>query len=416
MKTRLLRVSCCVMAAAFTGTVQWANAGDLNPPVGAIAPTGRTPLLLSTTPGDADSLFKITQPGSYYLRNNVTGVVGKIGIEIAVATGGVTVDLGGFELAGVAGTLEGILVTVADTPNVIVKNGAVRGWGASGVSARNADGVIFLNLNSSGNAVDGIVAGKGSTVTGCTSVNNGADGFDVDEGSSVSNCIARGNGGHGIQANVASVITHCTSSENTVDGIRINNKLNVGLMIVSAGGTVTECTVNGNGDDGIQGDENTTVAGCSASYNGDDGIQLGSGSMATDCSTSDNGDDGIQAGRGSTITNNSVRKSTGDGIVVTIGCLVRGNNCRGNLQAGIHVAVSGAGEGDNHIESNNVSDNLFGIKIDAAGNFIVRNSASGNGLVPSVTNYSIIGIQTIGPIVTLTGTIASTSPWANFSY
>jgi len=36
----------------------------------------------TTTPGDADSVFKITQPGSYYLGQNVVGVAGKSGIEL----------------------------------------------------------------------------------------------------------------------------------------------------------------------------------------------------------------------------------------------------------------------------------------------------------------------------------------------
>jgi len=73
-------------------------AGDLNPPAGPIVPTmkpldqvePRVVISTANTPGDADSLFRITQPGSYYLTGNVAGVAGKSGIEVAAAD--VTID------------------------------------------------------------------------------------------------------------------------------------------------------------------------------------------------------------------------------------------------------------------------------------------------------------------------------------
>lgn len=48
----------------------------------------RTPIGPDTTPGDNDStpsLYKITQPGSYYLTGPITGVADKIGIETAAS-------------------------------------------------------------------------------------------------------------------------------------------------------------------------------------------------------------------------------------------------------------------------------------------------------------------------------------------
>src|SRR5262245_60152694 len=88
--------------------------GPLDPPAGPVGPTYKTlaeveprvAISAATTPGDADSVFRIGQSGSYYLTGNVTGISGKAGIEIAV--GGVTVDLMGFELAGVPGSLDGV--------------------------------------------------------------------------------------------------------------------------------------------------------------------------------------------------------------------------------------------------------------------------------------------------------------------
>src|SRR5678815_4185257 len=85
--------------------------GLLTPP-GTPAPTMKTldqveprvAINATNTPGDTDSLFKITQPGSYYLTGNITGVAGKHGI--AIAASGVTVDLNGFDVAGVPGSFD----------------------------------------------------------------------------------------------------------------------------------------------------------------------------------------------------------------------------------------------------------------------------------------------------------------------
>ncbi|MEZ6164179.1 MAG: hypothetical protein R3B67_07050 [Phycisphaerales bacterium] len=119
-------------------------AGPLIPPVGPIASTMRTlqqveprmPIGLDTTPGDANSTFKITQPGSYYLTGNIVGVVGKSGIEIAAS--GVTIDLGGFNLSGNGPSVvtHGINYSVASLNSVTLLNGTISNWaGTASTSA-----------------------------------------------------------------------------------------------------------------------------------------------------------------------------------------------------------------------------------------------------------------------------------------
>ena len=103
-------LSLAALALLITGGLLYA--GPLNPPAGPVTSTYKTltevepriAINATNTPGDAigdpsPSLFKITQPGSYYLTGNITGVEDTHGIEIVAS--GVTLDLNGFDLLGV---------------------------------------------------------------------------------------------------------------------------------------------------------------------------------------------------------------------------------------------------------------------------------------------------------------------------
>src|SRR5262245_39350080 len=138
--TRIVMLSTCL--CILLASVLITYAGSLTPPAGPIVPTmktltevePRTPIGLTTTPGDPDSLYKITQPGSYYLTGNVQGVAGKMGIEVVASH--VTIDLRGFEMVGVAGSLAGIDINNGAAGNLIgitVRDGTLRGWGSDGI-------------------------------------------------------------------------------------------------------------------------------------------------------------------------------------------------------------------------------------------------------------------------------------------
>jgi hypothetical protein len=43
---------------------------------------------------------------------------------------------------------------------------------------------------------------------------------------------------------------------------------------------------------------------------------------------------------------------------------------------------------------------------------VIKNSVSGNG----ANNYLTPGSQIVGPLITTTGTITNSNPWANFSF
>jgi parallel beta-helix repeat protein len=219
--------------------------GSLTPP-GAPAPTMKTldqvepriPINSTNTPGDADSLFKITQPGSYYLAANVTGVAARHGVEIAAS--GVTLDLNGFDLVGVAGSLDGVSVTLLNARNVSVRNGSVRSWGGSGINLLDAatGATNVADIVASQNVFAGIRMGFGGTITRCTAYNNTGSGIAGAAGTVITECASYTNGSHGITTGSGVTISRCTVRSNGGDGINVFNQC---LVLNNA------CSLNGNG-------------------------------------------------------------------------------------------------------------------------------------------------------------------------
>ena len=107
---------------------------SLDPPAGPIEESGRFGTLIElsqdTAPGDADSVFRINEPGSYVLTGDVVVPFDTTGIEIA--SDDVTLDLNGYTIRGVEGSF-GVGVGVPDASegaaeysNLVVRNGVIR--------------------------------------------------------------------------------------------------------------------------------------------------------------------------------------------------------------------------------------------------------------------------------------------------
>jgi len=233
-KGAVLGLVCVIIAGV-------ALAGQLNPPAGPVAPTPgpepRTAVNAVNTPGDADSVFRITQPGSYYLERNVAGQAGKHGVEIAA--NGVTLDLNGFDLVGVAGSLDGVSVTLVNAFGISVRNGTVRSWGGSGIN--------LLDFGAAGNVSDivaiantgaGIRMAFGGTVTRCTTYSNLGVGIAGASGTVITECAAYLNLSHGIATASGCVISRCSARSNGGDGISVFNE----CVVIN-----NDCNRNGTG-------------------------------------------------------------------------------------------------------------------------------------------------------------------------
>ena len=320
-------------------------AGPINPPAGAVGSSMKTlaevepriAISLANTPGDADSLLRITQPGSYYLTGNVTGVAGKHGIEIAAS--GVTLDLNGFQVGGVPGSLTGVYVSLNSATSITVRNGSISNWGGSGLDtvACEATGTLLKDLRCADNSNHGIRLYRFGRAVNCSADRNAAYGFD-----SYSYCA------------------------------------------------IDNCGANGNGNNGIDGATSSRVTGCVCTNNGGVGIEVGQSSSVRDCTVTTNNGSGIHTSGQCTISGNicSENPAPGAGISVTgTDCRIEGNSCTGN---GTGLSVSSSG---NVILRNTCASNVLNWAISSGnvyGTIVDRTSAAG-GAVSGNSAVSTLG-------------------------
>lgn len=374
-----------------------AVAGPINPPSGPVVSTGKTlaevepavAINTTNTPGDSDSQFRITQPGSYYLTGNITGVNGKAGIEVAAS--GVTIDLRGFAMTGVSGSLQGVVVVGTGVQNVAVRNGTLTAWGLSAVDTFAGTQCEVESIRASLNGGAGVRGGLQNVVRRCT--------------------VAQ-NAGWGITAQTNSIVEGCHATENLAGGFQVqSNTVVSGCCLVGSSSSIGIDALNG-----------CTLSGCSVQLFFT-GIQTANDCTVTACTSRSNAGPGINAGSGTTVSNCTAGANTTDGIRVSTNCHVYGNNCRQNgFGAGVGAGIHATGA-DNRIEANNCTTADTGIDVDVAGNFITRNTCSGNfvnnwDLAPG--NYCLVvaGVTPGTAIVGNAGGVSpgSSDPNANYTY
>ncbi len=386
-------LSVSALALLITGGILYA--GPINPPepfVGSTAKTlseiePRTAINAANTPGDTDSLFVITQPGSYYLTGNITGVVGKRGIELAAS--GVTLDLNGFEVVGVAGSLDGITSAGAILLNISIKNGSVHDWSGIGIDLGFVSNFRVKDIRAGGNAGQGISGGHGGVITNCIAYENESHGIQTQRTTSIDNCSAFSNVLDGISAGIDCTITHCVSSNNDENGI-----------LAGVGCAITSCSTYDNTNAGVVAYECCVISNTSVSFSSY----------------------GILAYSGCTILNCTAQHNYVDGINCVDGCVIRGNYCYWNGYgggSGAGIRVTGF---DCRIESNKCFAGATGVEIENPGNILLKNTCSLNS-----PNWIISQGNAFGPIVvtpygvsasgnSAPDSLGTSHPNANFTY
>lgn len=387
----VIRVRPILAAILMLPGVASVTAGPIDPPAGPVQSTmktldqieARVPITSATCPGDADSMFRIAQPGSYYLTGNVQVVGARSGIE--VAANNVTVDLNGYTVRGGSSTLDGI-VAAPGLLAIGVLNGKVEGWRGHGVNLSSAGLGRVVGVSSFDNGGMGITVGSASMVTDCQTRNNGDWGYMASNNCVVRDCISARDG-KGISADYGSLLERCSVSNSDAQGFTVYSgcvlhscsameSTNYGFWL-GAKSVARDCSALSSGDHGFVLQSNGSLTGCTSNSSGKSGYFLGQGSDVSDCYASDNGLHGIDCGNDCTVTGNTLRWN--------------GSDPQGG--AGIHI---GAGVIRVLLEKNICTRNDWGIQIAGVDNFVVGNRCSMN-----TTSFDIVPNNRVGTIVVL---------------
>jgi len=458
--------ACCALVFGAIAT-----AGPLTPP-GAPAPTMKTldavepsiPVGPLTTPGDVDALFVIDTPGAYHLAADIDGQNGRHGVQIMASD--VTLDLRGFTLRGVAGSLDGVRVGETAGPlfdDIVIRNGRATGWGGSGVRADRADRSTVSRMSVRSNGAYGIIAGVGARIFDCAAegsaltniavaaesivsrslaIEGDAEGFTGAAATVFESCVAFLNGADGFRPGANAIVRNCIASGNVGDGFDAGSRVRFegcssifdgGRGIVAGVDSVAQSSlVTGAGDTGVLLGARGVARECSVVTPGGAGIVIGDAGRAIDCAVTGASGAGVSGTlgvlvRGCTIRSVSVGVSVDagsrvedclitlaaeDGVRVTSHCTVRGNtidDC-GDAQGFDGAAVRASGDA-NRIEGNSATRCDDGFHLDGTANLVIGNSAieiAMNGFVNPAGNI-------VGPILTGATITSSPAPNANFA-
>jgi Right handed beta helix region len=379
-RTSILTGSGLAVLAAAALTI----GGPLNPPSGPVASTYKTlsevepriAVNAANTPGDAYALLKITQPGSYYLTGNLTGVAGKSTIQIA--SDHVTLDLGGFAINGGSQGVNVFAAPPATWANIIIRNGSITGCPNGGVSAASTDGAVLRDL----------------TVYSCP-----GNGIDAGSGARIEHCTAEYCGGVGISGFLSARIRDCQANHNGASGFEVR-----------AGGTLDDSTASYNGFRGANVWAEVTMRNCKIIHNGENGIDALDGCVIESCVVQGNLGTGVNVGGASAVTGCTVETNGQFGIAIGSGrvtdCTVASNGTA--VLFGIGIGTNGPG--GTRIEGNTIMNHHTGIMPVSGGCVIIRNDSYNN-----VVFVGPVGaINSVGPTINNAGAITNTNPWANF--
>ena len=404
-RTAQLSLTAAALAAA---TI--AIAGTLNPPAGVIQGTmktlgevePRTSINTLNTPGDADSVYRIVQSGSYYLVGNINVNGGRAAIEVAAPN--VEIDLNGFQISGSGegGPDTGVSVPSGVTDRVRVRNGSIRNCG-TGVDAGPRAVVENVTIRDCG---VGIVAAQQSVVRDSNVFFCAGVGIQVGDDSSVDDCAADSNQ-TGILAGNDCTITGVTVSGNTV-GMNVADRC-----------SIIACNISQNTNTGVFADDKTLIRECNVSNNGN-GLEIdGFDSSVIDNIISDNSGFGVFVANRSTLRGNNVTSNGGSGLFGSSGLLVENNNFDEN---GIGASVvfecvvrnnsfrenttalqNFNGTGDNTIDENTFIRNDTALEIAGDNNLVTRNFFARNTATLNVTGSG----NSFGNLPTIPGNAAA---------
>jgi hypothetical protein len=222
--------------------------GSLTPP-GAPTPTMKSLNQIEPRIPILSLPFTITNSGSYYLTGSLTATGATAGIFIQSDINDVVINLNGFALIGNNTSTDGIVGTGSQATNIVIVNGALRGW-TTAVNLYGANRSRMERLLISENRGAGILLATDATVRDC-SVLTGGTGIQVSTRGLVVDCLVSGS----TNVNSAGIVT---GSSSIVTRCRVENGSGVGVWVLSES-EVSHCRIVNNPLDGIRCDNRCTI-------------------------------------------------------------------------------------------------------------------------------------------------------------
>ena len=344
-----------VLASVLTGASCLVAAGPVEPPAGPVGPTMKTldeiepaiPIGPDTTPGDEDSMYKITSSGRYYLTGNIIATeAGKRVIEVQASA---SIDLNGYVIKA-ANHDVGTLIWSNGLSKQRVHNGIIEpGAGGGGIDFGTSYFCVFEDLYINYGQF-GIKTGRNAIVRNCRIRRSLERGIVAGNNAIIDSCTVWDSpydGSIGIYCEDSALVTNCTVDRYDLAGIRVGD---AGRIVDS---TVRECRFAG-----IIANEDNRISGTTVTLNRGYGMYTFAGCQIEDCIVSLNESHGLLIDSASVVRRNTIRSNgtaQGDGIRTRLGA--------------------------NRIEDNLIVDNTgYGIYMGGVDSLIVRNVMSNNGI------------------------------------
>lgn len=271
--------------------------------------------------------YTINTPGSYVVTKDMVGASGQHGITIN--SNHVALDLNGFTLHGVTGSLNGIhILTGSSRRDVVIRNGGVFNWDGNGVDASLCFNMQVSDVIVSECALDGIRVGKDGIVKRC----------------SVYRCSLGQINRAGIWGDGGNIVSEC----------RLHDNGGLGIFVGDNPGAVGE----------------SIVERCGVSYCTSVGIKVTDACIIKDCQVDTCGTHNIVCRRYNVVTGNS---SVSAGINSATGAAI--------------LAL----ESWNRIEDNNCNNSDIGIATQGGSNVIIKNTVLLNTTPFSLTGTNSVG-------------------------
>lgn len=238
------------------------------PLFGAVREIDQTCVLTGCFPGDGSGFpVTIALPGEYRLTSNLdtrfsASPENLTAIQVLPEAGGVDIDLNGFEVRGPvtcgqssgACSPEGFGIGVSGSSGTTVRDGTVRGFGATGVSLSAAGRVERIRAWDNGGV--GIYAlGEGSVVVDSLAFRNGDDGIHTYRYGVVRDSTTAWNGEDGVMGSQRSLVDETVAWANGRVGFWADTESQVRLSVA---------TQNGNG--GLSGFAIASVGSANGTY------------------------------------------------------------------------------------------------------------------------------------------------------